>query len=447
MPITRTRLSLLLTALLAVSLAACGGGGSDTAADTGADTLLAARVAPPGTPGGGGRPPPPPAPAPAPPGAATPAPVVAPGGTPTPVVPVTAPNPAATSAAALLTLDLARLNNYTPVLPAYYDNAVAATDNTPAGTRPSNAVATLGRVLFYDTRLSVNNTVACASCHQQAVGFSDTQRFSVGFSGTALTTAHSMRLGNLRYWQPGSMFWDRRTATLQAQTIQPIQHPVEMGFDAAAGGMPALLARLNALTYYGELSTLAFGDRTLSTERIQTALEQFQRAMVSTNSRWDAGFAQVYNPAAPNNGLGTNVPGFSAQENLGRQLFLLPAAQGGVGCAGCHQPPTFSLAQNSRSNGLDAGETVLFKSPSLKNVALSGTFMHDGRFSSLEQVVEFYNSGVRNGPALDNRLRGANGQPRLMNLTVEEKAALVAFLRTLTDTSLTTDTRFSSPFR
>ena len=120
---------------------------------------------------------------------------------------------------------------------------------------------------------------------------------------------------------------------------------------------------------------------------------------------------------------------------------------GGAGCSACHAPPTFALTANSDSNGLDAGETTIFKSPSLKNVALSVAFMHDGRFATLDQVVEHYNSGVQAGPALDNRLKGPGGAPQRLNLSVADKAALVAFMRTLTDTSLNTDPRFSSPFR
>jgi cytochrome c peroxidase len=110
-------------------------------------------------------------------------------------------------------------------------------------------------------------------------------------------------------------------------------------------------------------------------------------------------------------------------------------------------PPTFALNANSRSNGLDAGETTVFKSPSLKNVALSGAFMHDGRFSTLAQVVEHYNSGVQAGPALDNRLTSPGGTPRQLNLSAADKAALVAFMGTLTDTAFVVDSKFSSPFK
>jgi cytochrome c peroxidase len=154
----------------------------------------------------------------------------------------------------------------------------------------------------------------------------------------------------------------------------------------------------------------------------------------------------VYDPALPDKGLSLNLPGLSAAENRGRQLFMATTAQGGAACAACHQPPTFTLAADARSNGLTAGEQTLFKPPSLKNVALSSFFMHDGRLSSLEQVVEHYNSGVQPGPALDNRLQ-ANGAPQRLNLSASDKDALAAFLRTLTDSSLITDPKFATPFR
>ena len=427
------RLEILMAAVAVASLAGCGGGGDSPTAPS---TTIAAAPAPE------------PAAAPAP-VAATPAPAPAPTAAPAPA-PTPAPTPAPApvlNVATVLTLDLNALSNYTPILPVYYDNTVAAIDNTPANVQASNATATLGRVLFYDRRLSVNDTIACASCHQQSLGFGDSRRFSLGFAGNAFTTAHATRIGNVKYWEPGTMFWDRRAATLEAQATQPIQHPVEMGFDAAAGGLPALFAKLQVLPYYNQLFTLAFGDTTITEARVQTALAQFQRAMVSTNSRWDAGYAQVFNPQANDRGLNTAVPGLSTVENRGRQLFMAGPGQGGANCAACHVPPTFALAANSRSNGLDAGETILFKSPALKSVALSGAFMHDGRFSTLEQVITHYDTGVQDGPALDNRLRGPNNQPRRLNLSADDRAALAAFLRTLTDESLTRDARFSSPFR
>ena len=364
---------------------------------------------------------------------------------------VTPPPPPATPISGIVdftTIDVNRLDNYAnPVLPAYYDATVAALDNTPNNNPINDRVATLGRVLFYDKRLSVNDTTACASCHQQANGFDDPNRFSTGFSGTAFTSAHAMRLGNIRYYRPGTMFWDKRAASLELQVSQPIIHPIEMGFDATHGGINALLTKLAASTYYPDLFTLAFGNSAITEARIQQALAQFTRSMISAASRWDTAYAQVFNAAAPNRNLNVALPGFSASEELGHQLFMTGPGQGGAGCAACHQPPTFGLAANSLSNGLDANETKIFKSPALKNVGLSRAFMHDGRFSTLEQVIEHYNSGIQNGPALDNRLKTPGGAPLRLNLTQNEKAALVAFLLTLNDNNLTTDAKFSNPFK
>ena len=346
------------------------------------------------------------------------------------------------------TLDLGALANYAnPVLPAYYDATISAQDNTPLDNAVTNNVATLGRVLFYDKRMSINDSISCSSCHQQATGFDDPLQFSVGFSGAAFTTAHAMRLGNVRYYQPGSMFWNKRAASVELQASQPIQHPVEMGYVSSVGGITALIAKMNASSYYPDLFAFAFGDASITELRIQQALAQFERAMISTNSRWDTAYAQVFSATANNRGLGTTLPGFTAQEDRGRQLFVGGPNNGGAGCAACHQPPTFALAANSKSNGLDAGETVVFKAPSLKNVALSKAFMHDGRFATLEEVVEHYNSGIKLGPALDTNRLAPNGVPLRLNLTADDKAALVAFLKTLTDTTLTSDAKFGNPFK
>ena len=120
---------------------------------------------------------------------------------------------------------------------------------------------------------------------------------------------------------------------------------------------------------------------------------------------------------------------------------------GGAGCAACHVPPTFALAADSRSNGLDAGQTALFKPPSLKNTARSQFWMHDGRFASLIQVVNFYASGVRDGPALDDRLRQPGGAPQHLYLSEDDKQALVDFLETLNDEALVSAPHLADPFR
>ena len=357
----------------------------------------------------------------------------------------TAATPAAVANAT--TIDFANVANYAaPALPAYFDRTVAALDNQPPANPVNDRVATLGRVLFYDLRLSTNNRAACATCHQQALGFTDPMRFSNGISTAGTTDFHAMRLANFRYWQPGSAFWDRRAADVETQVAHPIVNPVEMGWGTGAGNFDTLIRKMGGIAYYPDLFGWAYGSPAITRERVQDALAQFVRAMVSSSSRWDTGYAQVFSPAAADRALDVDLPNFTTQENRGRHLFMTTAGEGGAGCSSCHLPPTFALAENARSNGLDAGEKRVFKAPSLRNVGLTGPYMHDGRFETLAQVVDFYDHGIQDGPALDDRLR-QNGRPQRLHLDGADRAALVAFLMTLTDRKLTTDSRFSNPFR
>lgn len=370
-------------------------------------------------------------------------------GVPTPT-PTPSPTPSPTGGDAnaivqqFLRLDLDALDNYAnPALPAYYDNTVDAIDNTPNNDPVTDPLATLGRVLFYDRSLSVNDTTSCASCHQQGLGFDDDERLSTGFNG-GRTGQHAMRLGNVRYYEPGEMFWDRRADDLEDQATQPILDATEMGW-SDNGGLPALITKMEGLDYYPALFGFVFGDEAITQARMERALAHFQRAMISSDSRWDRAYIQVFGAGAPNRALNEALPGFSASENRGRQLFMSPPGNNGAGCSACHLPPTYALNDNSRSNGLDAGETTIFKSPSLKNVGRSQFFMHDGRFTSLRQVVDHYADGIQNGPALDNRLRQGN-QPRRLNLSDADRQALVDFMLTLNDETLNSDPKFADPF-
>ncbi len=347
-----------------------------------------------------------------------------------------------------LTIDPTAPPNYAAqALPASYAPPVLTReDRTPVNNPTTNQGALLGRVLFYDRNLSRTRNVSCASCHAQSLAFGDTARFSLGIDGVSRTSMHSMRLGNARFNESARYFWDRRAASLEAQTTQPIQDIVEMGFDATHGGFAAVIARLDSLPYYAPLFKLAFGTETIDEVRVQRALSQYVRSILAINSRWDVAFASVpQGPGGPN--FLAPLPGFTAQESRGQVIFFQPPNAGGAGCQGCHAAPSFSITANSLSNGLDAGQTTVFRSPSLKDVGRSARLMHDGRFSTLEQVVEFYNSGVQNGPSLDPRLRGPGGTPQRLNLSDADKAALAAFLRTLNDQSLSADPKFSNPFR
>lgn len=329
-------------------------------------------------------------------------------------------------------------------LPRYYRNGqVEDADNTPDENPITDEGATLGRVLFYDTQLSANNTVACASCHLQAFGFSDPRVLSVGFDGGE-TARHSMSLTNARFYERGHFFWDERSDTLEDQVLEPIQDTVEMGMT-----LTELEVKLQDLDYYPALFEDAFGDDTVTSERIALALAQFVRALTSSNSKFD----EAVQTEDDDDGGFENV--FTADELAGLVLF----GQGdddldgrSLGCARCHGTLAH-ISDDIHNNGLDASVTgddgagdKEFKAPSLRNIEVGAPYMHDGRFSTLEEVIEFYNSGVQDHPDLDNRLQANNGNPRRLNMSDEEKSQLLAFLKTLTDEDFLSDERFSDPF-
>lgn len=324
-------------------------------------------------------------------------------------------------------------------LPLFLDTIRA--DNTPLNNPITDDGATLGRVLFFDKALSINNTVACASCHQADKALSDPRILSIGHGG-GQTGRHSMSLVNSRYYANRRFFWDERAATLEAQVLMPIQDTVEMGLT-----LDQLLARVRGQAYYPVLFTRAFGDTAMSTNRISLAIAQYVRSMVSYQSKYDQGRAQV-------NATGDPFPNFTQQENMGKGIFNGPGT-----CAACHGTDAH-IAPGARNNGLDATTTDAgvggangnpnqlgqFKSPSLRNIALNAPFMHDGRFATLEQVIEHYNSGVQNHPNLSPPLRTPGGTPIRLNLSQNQKDALLAFLNTLTDNSFATDPKFQDPF-
>lgn len=309
--------------------------------------------------------------------------------------------------------------------------SLAGIDNTPADNVTTDAGATLGRVLFHDTRLSRGDRMACASCHQQALGFSDTARFSLGVDGSR-TQRHAMALTNNRFYQEGSYFWDERASTLEAQVLQPIQDPHELGTS-----LDDLVLKVAVTAYYPPLFQAAFGTTEVTSDRIARALAQFVRALLSTGSRFDSLF------------VGGGPPDFSlltAQEQEGRDLFI-----GTAGCGACHHTNT-QVSDAARNIGLDAARTDegagggRFKAPSLRNVAVRSPYMHDGRFATLREVLEFYDHGVQPDPDLDTRLRNPDGTPKRLGLTPAQLDALEAFLATLTDRAFLADPRFSSPF-
>lgn len=294
----------------------------------------------------------------------------------------------------------------------------------------------LGERLFFDPILSADSTISCRSCHLPALAFSDGRPVSVGINGK-LGRRNSPSLANIGY-RHTTMFWDGRASDLETQALHPVADPNEMG-----GDWPTIIARLRNHPTYGEALRSAFGlssIRQITPDHVGKALAQFQRSLVSYNSKYD----QVLRGEAS----------YTASEARGHSIFFdeadfsedpaiaaLPVAE----CAHCHTAPHFT---NHRffNNGLDEAPTLtefadlgrgaitdnhyqngLFRTPGLRNVALTAPYMHDGRMTSLEQVIEHYNQG---GHYAENR--SANVRP--LSLSSRDKADLIAFLHTLTDT-------------
>lgn len=284
----------------------------------------------------------------------------------------------------------------------------------------------LGRRLFYEPMFSVDNSISCGSCHQQQVAFAhSSHQFSHGVFGQ-FGTRNAPGLWNLAWNQ--SFMWDGGINHIESQPLGPITNPVEMDET-----MSNVIARLNSVPSYHQDFQKAFGDDSITSQRICRALAQFMGIMISDNSKYDQYLRGETN--------------FSASEENGLALFRTK-------CASCHTEPLFTDRQY-HNNGLavdntinDAGrmhitgnpqDSLKFKTPSLRNVALTGPYMHDGRFYSLQECVDHYSSGIVQSSTLDPLL--SSGIP----LTASEKTDLIAFLATLTDFKFISDPKFKEP--
>lgn len=300
----------------------------------------------------------------------------------------------------------------------------------PADNPLTEEGVALGRRLFHETRLSVNGTQSCASCHEQGHAFADARRFSPGAQRQE-GRRNAMPLFNLA-WQP-AFFWDGRAATLREQVLMPIQDAHEMNET-----LPSVIGKLQADAGYRQAFARAFGGADITSERLAKALEQFLLTLVSQESRFDRAVRKVAE--------------LTESEKRGLRLFVTEFDPGrglrGADCFHCHGGTLFT-SQAFANNGLDlaeddhgrmgvtkqAADRGKFKTPSLRNVARTAPYMHDGRFATLEEVVEHYSSGVKRTATLDPNL--AKHPENGLQLTTQEKADLVAFLKTLTDESFT----------
>ncbi|PZF73045.1 cytochrome-c peroxidase [Taibaiella soli] len=291
----------------------------------------------------------------------------------------------------------------------------------------SNAGFELGRKLFFDPRLSRDNTVSCGSCHQPFAAFAQLDHPVSHGVDNLLGKRNSPALFNLN-WHT-SFFWDGGVNHIEAQPINPIQNPVEMDEN-----LPDIITKLNADADYRAQFKNTFGDETINSQRIFKAICQFMGMLVSNNSKYDHYMR------------GEAGGSMTAQELSGLQIFK-------TNCASCHKEPLFTDF-SFRNNGLmptavndsgrahitrDIADLYKFKVPSLRNLKYSAPYMHDGRFSKLDSVLAHYDHGIQPSPTLDPALQ--NG----IHLSVQERADLLAFLNTLNDETFIKDPRFQEP--
>lgn len=302
-----------------------------------------------------------------------------------------------------------------------------------AANELSDDVATLGRVLFYDTKLSKDGVNSCQNCHLNDNMFASDKPFSTGVTGVP-TKRNVPALNGLMIKPVDHFFWDMRESDLKEVVIAPIEHIDELGSD-----MKTVIKKLSHTDYYPELFANAFGSTEITTPKIQRALSQFVSSIISFQSKYDQ--SQI-----PGSGIALN-----AIESEGLQLVA-------ANCGDCHF--TSNGANNQLSNGLDsdtsndqglgsitgkAEHMGVFRQSSLRNIAMTAPYMHDGRFETLDEVIEFYSSGLQDHPNSKYTQEHGYGFTGL-NFTAQEKAAIKAFLHTLTDESIAYNVKWSNPF-
>lgn len=289
----------------------------------------------------------------------------------------------------------------------------------------------LGDKLFHDGALSLDGTVSCSSCHVTGAALSDPRRFSIGIRAQS-GNRNGMVIFNMAWKR--EFFWDGRAPSLRAQTLMPIQDSREMGET-----LDNVVGKLGAMKDYGEAFERAFGSPEITAEKVGLALENFVLTLTSHDSKFDR--AQ------------RGVEKLSADEQRGFELFMTEReprlGSMGADCFHCHGGALFTDHQ-FRNNGLAIVEGDLgrykvtkaaidrgaFATPSLRNVALTAPYMHDGRFATLEEVIDHYSEGVKRTDTLDPNL--AKHPDGGLHLSADDKRALVAFLRSLTDSQFVT---------
>ncbi len=318
----------------------------------------------------------------------------------------------------------------------------------------NNNRATLGRVLFYDKTLSLDRNVSCGSCHLPEKAFSDEGKFSEGVDRVitkrntlALATTLSFKIS----YNPldpslsrSKFSWDDSAADLPQQVKNAFRKENEMNIDEEE-----IKKRIAESSFYSILFEKAYGDSEVNSDRISESITAFVDAISSVNSKFDEGLER-----SPRFSAEKDFYNFSEEENKGKLLY-------NTNCASCHTNKHNFTVKASANNGLEmnyADKGIggrlnksdlfgVFKIPFLRNIELTAPYMHDGRFETLEEVVDHYSEGIVNHENLSEELKNDDGTPRNLNLSQEDRNALVAYLKTLTDESIALDERFSDPFK
>jgi len=327
---------------------------------------------------------------------------------------------------------------FKPDYPAYLKSFYSE----PSGNPTTEEGIALGRDLFFEKALSLDYSISCASCHRPEHAFSDTAAFSSGIGGQKGKRNAPSLLNTALFRR---FFWDGRDSSLETQALHPISDPTEMGLEPEAA-----VNRIKNIPSYPEKFRRAFGDKEITIDRIARAIAQFERSLVSGNSRYDRFLQGKYNP--------------DSVELLGMQLFFThpdpfagPGGLRGGNCGDCHLPQTlmgdpngFDGFHNTGIAKAGGGETGLqkftgkqidfgrFKTPGLRNIALTAPYMHDGRFRTLEQVLDHYNADTLfQKPNLDVLIvKGTNERfGTSLGLREDEKKAIIRFLHMLTDST------------
>ncbi|MDN3581605.1 cytochrome-c peroxidase [Mucilaginibacter flavus] len=328
--------------------------------------------------------------------------------------------------------------DYQFTYPANFGNRI----NIPADNPTTQQGVYLGRLLFYETRLSANNKLSCGSCHQQAKAFTDGLALSKGVDDS-LSTRNSMSLANLLWAR--KFFWDGRATSLENQATFPLTNPHEMGQTIQAS-----VNKLSQSNMYPGLFKVVYGDSSITGLRIVKAIAQFERTLISANSRYDQYLKNSYTPTPDElKGMELFNRGPDPEKNIR-----------GANCAHCHGGPK-TYMELFHNNGLDslpadqgiaaitglAGDKGRFKVPTLRNIALTAPYMHDGRFKTLDEVIDHYSEHIKQSASLSSFLQHESNEPggTSLKLLPKEKKQLLAFLNMLTDSAFINNPRFSDP--